>query len=89
MVIRYRPDIAPEHYGAFRNLLKDQIPATFNDWDREREKEVQQLTPSGHNVIPVKIDPDEFATYCRAHNASPSVHLLDTIAYEKGGRHQD
>jgi hypothetical protein len=86
MATFYVPKIAAADYGAFMRLLKDDIPATHDEWLTLMERELTYAKGQGHVAEAVEITPDEFSAYCNAAQSKYDIATLKRLAYQKGAR---
>jgi hypothetical protein len=61
----YLPRIAPEDFESFRQLMKDQIPPTYQEW-LEAQRERVAMHGSNFVIVEVKVNVDQFARFCDA-----------------------
>jgi hypothetical protein len=88
-MIFYEPLIEPHNYDAFRRLLHADIPSSYDVWLNLQAKESEGRVMKGHKVRQVKVDPDEFARYCRATGAGHSLNSLRGMVEKiSGGAHR-
>ncbi len=59
------PFIAEKDYEAFRPIIKQDFPDTYDEWLKRHEQEKLERCRQGHNVKPIDVRPDEFAKFCR------------------------
>lgn len=86
MIIRFQPRIAPEDYDAFRRILNDHLPDTYDEWLQLTSQKASDLQGKGYIVEEVEIEPDEFVGYARAYRAPYNLHSLENILAEKTRR---
>ena len=57
-----------QDYPAIRRIMDDAhvLPVDYDTWLRQAESVVQLELALGRNIVKVTIDPDVFATWCRA-----------------------
>jgi hypothetical protein len=79
----YRALITSENYESFRRLLND-APETFDKWSHIHSRDLAYIDGSKGKVAYVEVDPNEFATDCRATGAPPNLHSLNNFAFKKG-----
>ena len=77
------PVIGPKHYDAFRNVMKDNLPDTYDEWEKLHFEQVTDCLRQGLPYNEVPITPDEFSAYCRANGHSPKAIILRRFAREK------
>lgn len=55
-----------EDYQRIREVMDDgeEMPATFDDWERRSKSTVARAKAAGANLEPVIIDPDVFIAFC-------------------------
>lgn len=82
------PLIAPENYDAFRRILHDNIPNSYDVWLDLRAKERTVLIGQGFDVVGVEIEPNEFTRYCDREGAKRDIHTLRGIVQMKGMREE-
>lgn len=63
--VMYLPKISPEDFEVFRNILKDEIGANFQEW-LERRRERIAMYDSDNVIIEVRVRADEFSSFCHA-----------------------
>jgi hypothetical protein len=78
-------EILPEHYDAFRKILNQSLPDSFDAWSYRQSERVATRAGKGHAVYEVKVNPDEFTRYCGATNSVRDLQSLDRFASEKAG----
>jgi hypothetical protein len=79
------PHISAQNYEAFRRLLGDELPATYQEWLDFLRKRTFEETSRGQNVLKVPIDPDEFVRFCNSTGERYSNAALGRFAIEKVG----
>ncbi len=77
------PFIAPADFVAFKLLMKDQIPATYADWEQAHQQQITDCYRQALAHTEVVVTPAEFAAYCRANGAEPKAIVLRRFAREK------
>ena len=60
MALFYIAHIPPQHYDAFRGILHDHIPDTYDKWSQFHMNKAANLLGRGHTYKEVQIEPDEF-----------------------------
>lgn len=76
-------EILQEDYEAFRQVLKQTLPATFETWSYQHADRVAQRTNKGHVVYEVKVKPDEYSRFLQATQSVPDLQSLDKFASNK------
>lgn len=89
MATRFAPLILRDDYDAFRRLLNDDLPNTYDEWSETQNQEILQLVKAGITCRNIKINPDEFAAYCRAVGQSPNRYLLNDFVVAESRRQND
>jgi hypothetical protein len=82
MAVEVFPLIAQEQYFAFRQLLGEEIPATYDEWRSLQNKEKIDSILSGHPAREVPIYPREFAQYVNTSRIRASLSALRAFTVE-------
>lgn len=89
MTILICPSIRPEEYQAFRCVLKDDLPDTFEVWSGEQgAQKVRHMLLGQPNstFFDVEITIREFTEFCRAKRLNYTLQTLNRLATDKGLR---
>ena len=89
MAIFYFPELTAENYDFFRDLLHDDMPKTFAQWDQRQmnEKDKHALEWGAESAcIDIEVNPEEFDGYCKVTNSNYTLQTLNRLAAEKGLR---
>jgi hypothetical protein len=81
----FEPLIEPQHYDAIRRLVNPHLPDTPDEWADLQKQALEQLALSRHNVIMVKVDPDEFSRFLASTGAEPNLDALRRFAFDIHG----
>ena len=76
MDIEFFPSIAPDDYAAFRRLLGEDIPNTYDEWRNLQTNEIRQFRQVGRNTREVPVDPNEFAAFLQTTGAQANLTSL-------------
>ena len=79
----FLPVITSADYKAFRSLMKDEIPATFDEW-LHRYHECVSYWRTERCVVDVDINPDEFRSFCLAEAIGYNANSLSVFANRLG-----
>jgi hypothetical protein len=77
------PLIAPNDYAAFRSILNEDIPATYDEWFNLQSKEIREFVQVGRATRKIPIDPYEFVRFLRARGANANIVSLRNFTIEK------
>ena len=80
MATTWLPIIRREDYEAFRGLLGNNLPDTYDEWSKLHDDQILQIARGGHTVRGVKVYPDEFAVWLTAHRQDRTLHGLRWVA---------
>jgi hypothetical protein len=60
-------------YKRFRAVMndRDDIPRTFNEWERNIKRHLTEASAAGIVLEPVSFDADNFLAFCRDNNLPP------------------
>jgi hypothetical protein len=83
MLGRTYPRIASEDYDAFRRILNDHIPDTYDKWLYLASEKTTNLRGKGYVVCEVEVKPDKFARYCNTGSAPRNLHTLEAFSAEQ------
>ena len=82
MATFYYPIIAAKDYDAFKRILKNHLPDTYNAWLMLHTKEVSEHRKVGQIVETVKINPDEFAEYLDTTKSAANLKSFENFTAE-------
>jgi len=89
-VNEYLPQFTAQDYDAFRRIAPSVfLFDTFNGWEWDAMKSDADLRRSGHIVVRVKVNVDEFTRYCDASGHPRNADSLLRLVREKGERNED
>jgi hypothetical protein len=77
------PLIAPNDYAAFRSILNDDIPATYDEWRNLQSKEIREFMQVGRAPREIPIDSYEFARFLHSRGANANIVQLRNFTIEK------
>lgn len=80
----FLPLIHAVQYDAFRSLLGDDLPNTYDEWLQLHANEKRERSMVGFDVREIQVDPHEFARYCGARGIAADGLRLLHFAAEKG-----
>ena len=77
--------IRKDDYEAFRRILKDDIPDTYEEWRYRQLSKSNDFIAKWQKaeVIEVDVNPNDFARYCDATNSDRTIETLDRFATEE------
>ena len=81
------PEIAKDEYEAFRVIMTDHIPVTYDEWLALAKRLRNDVIKSGKDVTPVEVKAGEFAKFIGMTAASPDPISLCKFAREKISQH--
>jgi hypothetical protein len=84
MAKMYLPVIAPKDYEAFRDLLKDKMPSSYDQWRHDIDKWRALHREQQDTIIEVEISPTSFADYLRENDYAPRLKSLVGFAAHRG-----
>ena len=79
MTTVYVPEIAATDYSAFRQIMSDEFPATFEEWQAKVER--WAIGRSRHRIEKVTVEPAKFARYCLQARKRSTLESLVDCAY--------
>lgn len=80
------PYIERQDYEAFRQILKDQIPSTYEEWFQRFSRTREEGGPiGGGEIVVVNVEPNEFRSFCLSENIPYDTNSLSKFAEKKGG----
>ena len=72
------PFIAEKDYEAFRPIIREDFPDTYDEWLKRHAQEKLERRGRGHTVKDIEVSPHEFAKFCRDQGKEGIwQHLLD------------
>jgi hypothetical protein len=77
------PIIAKDDYPTFRQIIGDDIPATYDEWLKLQTKEIREFNQAGRNTKKVPVDPYEFSRFLTARGANANIVSLRNFTIEK------
>lgn len=87
----HQPIIRESDYEMFRELLRDDLPASHEKWllDQQAESDGwialwQEAQPE--DITGVEVYPAEFNAWCKNTNNTPNRHALSNFAHEKASK---
>lgn len=83
MAIDALPFIAEKNYEDFRNIIKEGLPDTYDEWLKLQQQEVTARVRKGNVVRQIPVSPDAFEDFCYQRGRSGRVQLLLTFATEQ------
>jgi hypothetical protein len=78
------PLITPNDYPAFRAILGNDIPATYNEWLYLQTKEIREFVQAGRETRTISVNPHEFARFLHSRGANANIVSLRNYTIEKG-----
>lgn len=79
-----------EDYDRIRQMCDDELPGTFDQWEKMVQKRLDERVPAGVHVEKVVLDPDDLAAFATSKgaeiDASVRAELAALKAAEKYGR---
>ena len=82
----YLPAIAAADYEAFREIMKDNICPSFQQWLQGHTNRIEHYRGQDGGFVEVYIKPDEFETYCLTKGCAKDFGSLQRLAMEIGKR---
>lgn len=82
MDVEVFPLIAPNDYVAFRALLRDNVPDTYDEWRKLQTDEIRQFVMAGRAIREVPVYSHQFANYLRARGANANLVSLRNFTIE-------
>jgi hypothetical protein len=86
MTLVYVPVLSPGEYDAIRHILKDDLPASFDDWAALHVKYLGDILHQGHQYKEIPVHADELAQFCDAHPHRRDHEGLTYFANQKGSQ---
>ena len=86
MVDTFLPIIRKSDHKAFRRLMGNNIPDTYDEWSYLALKRKNDAVERQEVVHEIEVYPDEFASYAAAHGHEHTLLVLLNFAFEKGTR---
>jgi hypothetical protein len=77
------PLIAPNDYAAFRNILGNDIPDTYDEWLKLQTEEIIQFGRAGRETAKIPVHSDEFARFLHSRGANANIVSLRNFTIEK------
>jgi hypothetical protein len=59
----YLPVISQEDFEAFRSLMHDELPTTYNEWTKRHADRAAYWRDEERAIIEVQVKPHDFANY--------------------------
>jgi len=86
MPTRYMPFIRAGHYPAFRELISSELPATYEEWEsqHERDKKNTNREFGSRTVRDVAVEPIAFAAWCKMNGMRRTIASLHSFADAQG-----
>jgi hypothetical protein len=75
----WRPRILSADYEAFRAILKDELPARYDDWLKTYSDSVEHFRRLG-KVIEVDVNPDKFRAFCLSESIPYDLNSLSKFS---------
>jgi hypothetical protein len=72
-----------EDYHDFWRILHPHLPGPYEEWLVIHRQEAQNLLMVGHSSTGIRVNPAEFARYCRAKDKAYDPAALGEFAKEK------
>ena len=69
------PLIDEADYAAFRAIMHNELPITYNEW-LDRHKNRVAYYRDTHNIVEVKVKPDQFSAYLNAGSHGANMNSL-------------
>src|SRR5215470_12968058 len=76
------PFIAKANYPAFRTILKDQLPKSWEEWRHRHREYVADFAKRGSRVEPIPIDPHKFTRYLSRTGKARNLKSLAEFAID-------
>jgi hypothetical protein len=89
MAVTYQPRIRPVDYAAFRQLLGNELPATYGTWLHVRREQGMQMLRQGRAVEDMEVSPDAFRDLCAAAGQEPTLQALWQFARDAAHARSD
>ena len=91
MTLFYVPVLSLGDYDAVRRILRDDLPATFDDWSKIHVKKLEDILSQGHQYKEIPVHADELEQFCDAHPHRRDHEGLDYFTGQKAkdGRSRD
>ena len=77
------PFIAPHDYDAFRRILHQELPGTYDEWLHLHEQEKSKARRVNDTIQEIPVDANEFVMFCRDSGKDANVQQLWYFAREK------
>jgi hypothetical protein len=83
----FQPLIRDEDdFKAMRAIPTHGLPATFDEWRHERDREATQLAARGFVVRQIEVNAGDFAWFCTRRGYAANLQAIKAFAAEKGAR---
>jgi hypothetical protein len=76
------PEIAPNDYAAFRQIIHKNMPDTHDEWSNLQTKEIREFDQAGRHTRRVPVNPHEFARFLHLRGANANLSTLRDFANE-------
>jgi hypothetical protein len=73
--MHFAPWYRRDDYALIREIMEDvedTLPLTFDEWEKNAERELAAARREGVIMIPVFLDPAEFFSFCKEKKISPN-----------------
>jgi hypothetical protein len=85
MATQYLPIIQQKDFEAFRRILGNDIPDTYDEWCNFSADRGLTVTRQGHVAISIEADPYEFAAWLATDKTQRGLNGLDNFIWTKRG----
>jgi hypothetical protein len=85
--MHFAPWYRRDDYALIREIMEDvedTLPLTFDEWEKNAERELAAARREGVIMIPVFLDPAEFFSFCKEKKISPNTTTAAEFATSRG-----